>query len=119
MRLLLKESLIPKNSSHIPPFFYYFLIFITMRKRHWKNRKNRKCPTCTRILTYSRKDSFDRAVGNNSVCKSCAQTDRKVTMETLEKMKQPKTVEHRKKISRSMKTRWEKLREKEYGFTRQ
>jgi hypothetical protein len=119
MRLSLKESLILKNSFHIPPFFYYFLIFITMRKRHWKNRKNRKCPTCTRILTYSRKDSFDRAVGNNSVCKSCAQTDRKVTMETLEKMKQPKTVEHRKKISRSMKTRWEKLREKEYGFTRQ
>lgn len=119
MRLSLKESLILKNSFHISPFFYYFLIFITMRKRHWKNRKNRKCPTCTRILTYSRKDSFDRAVGNNSVCKSCAQTDRKVTMETLEKMKQPKTVEHRKKISRSMKTRWEKLREKEYGFTRQ
>ena len=46
--------------------------------------------------------------------------DRKVTMETLEKMKQPKTVEHKKKISRSMKTRWETLRrEKEYGFTRQ
>ena len=85
-----------------------------------ENRKNRKCPTCARILTYSRKDSFDRAVGNNSVCKSCAQMDRKVTMETLEKMKQPKTVEHKKKISRSMKTRWETLRrEKEYGFTRQ
>ena len=120
MRLSLKESSILKNSFHIPPFFYYFLIFITMRKRHWKNRKNRKCPTCTRILTYSRKDSFDRAVGNNSVCKSCAQTDRKVTMETLEKMKQPKTVEHKKKISKSMKVRWETLkREKKHGFIRQ
>jgi hypothetical protein len=70
-----------------------------MRKRSWKNRKNRKCPTCTRILTYSRKDSFDRAVGNNTVCKSCAQTDRKLTMETIQKMQQPKTVEHKQKIS--------------------
>ena len=91
-----------------------------MRKRHWKDRKNRKCPDCSKVIYYSRKDSFDRAVGNNSVCKSCAQLDRKVTMETLEKMKQPKTVEHKKKISRSMKIRWETLRrEKEYGFTRQ
>ena len=89
-----------------------------MRKRHWKDRKNRKCPDCSKVIYYSRKDSFDRAVGNNSVCKSCAQLDRKVTMETLEKMKQPKTVEHKTKISLSMKTRWEKLREKEYGFTR-
>ena len=32
------------------------------------------------MLTYSRKDAFDRAVGNNSVCKSCAQMDRKVTV---------------------------------------
>ena len=90
-----------------------------MRKRHWQNRKNRKCPDCSRIIYYSRKDSFDRAVGNNSVCKSCAQTDRKVTMETLRKIKQHKTVEHKRKISRYMKTRWEKLREKDYGFTRQ
>ncbi len=67
-----------------------------MRKRHWKDRKNRKCPDCSKVIYYSRKDFFDRAVGNNSVCKSCAQLDRKV----------------------SMKTRWEKLREKEYGFTR-
>ncbi len=70
-----------------------------MRKRHWKNRKNRKCPTCSRIIYYSRKDAFDRAIGNNSVCKSCAQMDRKLTMETIEKMKQPKTIEHRTKIS--------------------
>ena len=70
-----------------------------MRKRHWKDRKNRKCPTCTRILTYSRKDSFDRAVGNNTVCKSCAQMDRKLTMDTIQKMKQPKSVEHKQKIS--------------------
>ena len=92
-----------------------------MRKRHWKDRKNRKCPTCTRILTYSRKDSFDRAVGNNTVCKSCAQMDRKLTMETIEKMKKPKTIEHKKKISKSITNWWEdrKQREVEYGFIRQ
>ena len=55
-----------------------------MRKRHWKNRKNRPCPDCGKMLTYTRKDSFDRAVGNNSVCKSCAQQDRKFTLETIE-----------------------------------
>ena len=70
-----------------------------MRKRSWIDRKNRKCPDCNRIIYYTRKDSFDRAVGNNSVCKSCAQMDRKLTMETIEKMKQPKTVEHKRKIS--------------------
>ena len=70
-----------------------------MRKRSWPNRKNRKCPDCSRIIYYTRKDSFDRAVGNNSVCKSCAQMDRKLTMETIEKMRKPKTVEHRSKIS--------------------
>tara|TARA_Y100000114_G_C11740682_1_gene318785 strand:+ start:1227 stop:1538 length:312 start_codon:yes stop_codon:yes gene_type:complete len=70
-----------------------------MRKRSWPNRKNRKCPTCKKMLTYSRKDAFDRAVGNNSVCKSCAHMDRKFTLETLEKMKKPKTQEHRQKIS--------------------
>ena len=70
-----------------------------MRKRSWPNRKNRKCPTCKKMLTYSRKDAFDRAVGNNSVCKSCAHMDRKFTLETLEKMKKPKTQEHRHKIS--------------------
>ena len=107
MRLSLKESLILKNSFHIPPFFYYFLIFITMRKRHWKNRKNRKCPTCTRILTYSRKDSFDRAVGNNTVCKSCAQMDRKLALNTIEKMKQPKTIQHKEKISKGLQKWWE------------
>ena len=74
-----------------------------MRKRSWSDRKNRKCPDCGRMLTYSRKSSFDRAVGNNSVCKSCAQIDRKLTLETIEKMKQPKTIEHKKKISKSMK----------------
>ena len=63
-----------------------------MRKRHWKDRKNRKCPDCNRVIYYTRKDSFDRAVGNNSVCKSCAQSDRKLTMDTIEKMKQPKTM---------------------------
>ena len=72
-----------------------------MRKRHWKNRKNRKCPSCSKILTYTRKDAFDRAVGNNSVCKSCAQSDRKLTLDTIEKMKQPK-----KKISKSITDWW-------------
>jgi hypothetical protein len=70
-----------------------------MRKRSWPNRKNRPCPDCSRMLTYTRKDTFDRAVGNNSVCKSCAQMDRKLTLETITKMKQPKTIEHKKKIS--------------------
>ena len=70
-----------------------------MRKRSWRDRKNRKCPDCNRIIYYTRKDSFDRAVGNNSVCKSCAQMDRKLTMETIEKMRKPKTVEHKRKIS--------------------
>ena len=70
-----------------------------MRKRHWKDRKNRKCPDCSKVIYYTRKDSFDRAVGNNSVCKSCAQMDRKLTMETIEKMKQPKSIEHKNNIS--------------------
>lgn len=70
-----------------------------MRKRHWIDRKNRKCPTCTKILTYTRKDAFDRAVGNNTVCKSCAQMDRKLTLETIQKMKKPKSTEHKINIS--------------------
>jgi hypothetical protein len=92
-----------------------------MRKRHWKNRKNRPCPDCGKMLTYTRKDSFDRAVGNNSVCKSCAQQDRKFTLETIEKMKQPKTIEHKKKISKSITNWWEdrKQQEVDYGFNRQ
>ena len=119
MRSLLQVSSILKNKSQLPPFFYYFLIFISMRKRHWKDRKNRKCPDCSKVIYYSRKDSFDRAVGNNTVCKSCAQMDRKLAMATIEKMKQPKTVEHKRKISKSMKVRWENLkREKKHGFIR-
>ena len=84
-----------------------------MRKRHWKNRKNRPCPDCKKILYYSRKDSFDRAVGNNSVCKSCAQVDRQMTLETIEKMKQPKSVTHKKKISRSISMWWEERKQDE------
>ncbi|MBC8421925.1 MAG: hypothetical protein H8E03_00735 [Pelagibacteraceae bacterium] len=84
-----------------------------MRKRHWKNRKNRPCPDCGKMLTYSRRDSFDRAVGNNSVCKSCAQMDRKLTLETIEKMKKPKTKQHKKKISKSMVLVWEKRKKQE------
>ena len=72
-----------------------------MRKRHWPDRKNRRCPDCSKMITYTRKDSFDRAVGNNSVCKSCAQMDSKLTMETIEKMRKPKTVEHKTNISKS------------------
>ena len=53
-----------------------------MRKRHWKDRKNRKCP------------------------------DRKVTMETIEKMKQPKTTQHKKKISKSITNWWEERKDK-------
>ena len=92
-----------------------------MRKRDWKNRKNRKCPDCSRMLTYTRKDSFDRAVGNNSVCKSCAQADRKLTLKTIEKMKQPKSIQHKKKISKSITNWWVERKEQEieYGFIRQ
>jgi len=115
MRLLLLVNLILK----INPYFHLSFT-ISMRKRHWKDRKNRKCPDCRKVIYYSRKDSFDRAVGNNTVCKSCAQMDRKLAMATIEKMKQPKTVEHKKKISKSMKVRWENLkREKKHGFIRQ
>ncbi len=73
------------------------------------------------MLTYTRKDSFDRAVGNNSVCKSCAQADRKLTLKTIEKMKQPKSTQHRKKISKSIKNWWVERKEQEieYGFIRQ
>ena len=91
-----------------------------MRKRHWKDRKNRKCPDCRRMITYTRKDNFDRAVGNNSVCKSCAQIDRKVSMEVIEKMRQPKAVNHKKKISKSITNWWDdrKQQEIEYGINR-
>ena len=87
-----------------------------MRKRHWKNRKNRKCPSCSKILTYTRKDAFDRAVGNNSVCKSCAQSDRKLTLDTIEKMKQPKSIQHKKKISKSITNWWEERKQEEVGY---
>jgi len=84
-----------------------------MRKRSWENRKNRPCPDCGRIISYSRADSFDRAIGNNSVCKSCAQSDRKLTMETIEKMKQPKSTQHKKRISKSISVWWEDRKEQE------
>ena len=73
------------------------------------------------MLTYTRKDSFDRAVCNNTVCKSCAQMYRKLTLETIEKMKQPKTIEHKKKISKSITNWWDdrKQQEIEYGSIRQ
>ena len=63
------------------------------------------------MLTYTRKDAFDRAVGNNSVCKSCAQTDRKLTMDTIEKMKQPKSRVHKKNISQGMTLYWQERKE--------
>jgi len=92
-----------------------------MRKRSWLDRKNRKCPDCRKMLTYTRKDSFDRAVGNNSVCKSCAQMDRRLTMETIEKMKQPKTIQHKKRISKSISKWWgeRKVEDIRYGTDRQ
>jgi len=72
------------------------------------------------MLTYTRKDAFDRAVGNNSVCKSCAQSYRKLTLDTIEKMKQPKSTQHKKKISKSITDWWvEKKQEvEEYGINR-
>ena len=72
------------------------------------------------MLTYTRKDAFDRAVGNNSVCKSCAQSDRKLTLDTIEKMKQPKTIKHKKKISKSITDWWvdRKQEVEEYGINR-
>ena len=76
-------------------------------------------PGTGKMLTYTRKDSFDRAVGNNSVCKSCAQQDRKLTLETIEKMKQPKTQKHKKKISKSISDWWEERKQIDYGFIRQ
>ena len=84
-----------------------------MRKRHWKNRKNRPCPDCRRMLTYTRKCSFDLAVGNNSVCKSCSKTDRKLTMETIEKMKKPKSKTHKKNISQGMTLWWQERKTQE------
>ena len=84
-----------------------------MRKRHWKDRKNRKCPDCSRIIFYSRKDAFDRAVGNNTVCKSCAQMDRKIPLKTIEKMKQPKSNTHKKNISQGMTLYWQDRKEQE------
>jgi hypothetical protein len=65
------------------------------------------------MITYTRKDAFDRAVGNNSVCKSCAQTDRKLTMDTIEKMKQPKSRVHKKNISQGMTLYWQEKKEEE------
>ena len=90
------------------------IFIIDMRKRHWKDRKNRRCPDCSKMITYTRKDAFDRAVGNNAVCKSCAQIDRKVSIDTIEKLKQPKTFEHKKQISIGMKMYWKRLKREEY-----
>ena len=92
-----------------------------MRKRYWPDRKNRKCPTCNTRITYTRKDAFDRAIGNNSVCKSCAQMDRRLTMDTIEIMKQPKTIEHKLNISigqykRSYKKYVSEVRVPDYSF---
>jgi|TARA_B100000315_G_scaffold170417_1_gene158960 hypothetical protein len=73
------------------------------------------------MITYTRKDNFDRAVGNNSVCKSCAQLDRKVSMEAIEKMKKPKAIKHKKNISRAMILYHQSKKEelKQYGTYRQ
>ena len=65
------------------------------------------------MLTYTRKDSFDRAVGNNTVCKSCAQMDRKISLETIEKMRKPKSNTHKKNISQGMTLYWQERKEQE------
>ena len=72
------------------------------------------------MLTYSRKDAFDRAVGNNSVCKSCAQSDRKLTLDTIEKMKQPKSIQHKRRISKSITNWWEDRKQEDlrHGINR-
>jgi hypothetical protein len=47
--------------------------------------------------------------------------DRKVALETIQKMKQPKTIEHKKRISKSISNWWEirKQEEIDYGVNRQ
>ena len=57
------------------------------------------------MLTYTRRFRQSQA-GNNSVCKSWNQQDRTFT-ETIEKMKQPKSTQHREKISKSITNWWE------------
>ena len=65
--IILWENLI-RSSTFLLPFLD---IYMYEKKNPCSNRKNRKCPDCNRIIYYTRKDSFDRSVGNNSVCKSC------------------------------------------------
>ena len=45
--------------------------------------------------------------------------DRKLTLETIEKMKQPKSYQHKKKISKSITSWWEERKQEDYGFNRQ
>ena len=54
------------------------------------------------------------------MCKSCAQSDRKLTLDTIEKMKQPKTIQHKKKISNSIQNWWEERKQEEirHGINR-
>ncbi len=54
------------------------------------------------------------------MCKSCAQSDRKLTLDTIEKMKQPKTIKHKKKISKSITDWWVERKQEveEYGINR-
>ncbi len=40
-------------------------------------------------------------------------------MDTIEKLKQPKTLEHKKQISIGMKMYWKRIKREEYGFNRQ
>ena len=50
------------------------------------------------------------------MCKSCAQSDRKLTLDTIEKMKQPKSIQHKKKISKSITNWWEERKQEEVGY---
>ena len=47
------------------------------------------------------------------MCVNLAQQDRKFTLETIEKMKQPKSTQHKKKISNSISVWWEDRKQEE------
>ena len=69
------------------------------------------CPDCGKMLTYTRKDSFDRALEIIVSVNLGGQSDRKFTLETIEKMKQPKTTQHKKRISKSISMWWEERKD--------
>jgi len=52
-----------------------------------KNNFTRCCPSCNKIITYTRKDSLNLAIKKNCKCKSCSFKERKYTINFGEKMK--------------------------------